>query len=260
MTVDLFDLWTVGIPLSEAPGHFTKIRKRPNRPLPAPDFQLLAKAHPEMTEQLAQFGSALSEFQNDLSTSSDYATRQRSALMEGLLGRSLIALGFRPNARSGEPPEMIPLHLFNPRNIKWNSGKIKSKHLEYVAVRIVESPAKTNQGGYSIDNSATPEEVAPSTALTTFDETESAAERRKFGRPPVDQELRQCVDELLNELHAEPIRKRQEALVRDRAQNLFPQIFPPGSSRPSRGKVLAALAAVGIGRGPRLSKKYIKSN
>ena len=174
-------------------------------------------------------------------------------------GRSLIALGFRPDARSDEPPEIIPLHLFDVRNIKWNSEEIKSKHLEYVAVRIVESPELTHQGANFIDKSGTPKELSPSTALTAFNETEGAAERPKFGRPSVDQELSQCVNELLKELHNEPVRKRQEALVRTVAQERFPEIFPPGSSRPSRGKVLDALAAVAIGRGSRRSIKSKKS-
>jgi hypothetical protein len=158
-------------------------------------------------------------------------------LSEKLIIGKLEAWGYRTQPDIRNTIEKIPGYMFHGK-IDWHKCIVTNGPQKYEGVEVGRVQVSEATHNYSRNTAPL---IAP--------ERESIigqSGRGKIGRPRIDGPLRAIVRTLakLGQLTGKT-RKEQENIVRQRAQEQRPNLFPKATS-PSRAKILEALKAEGI--------------
>jgi hypothetical protein len=139
-------------------------------------------------------------------------------LIDRIRKSALVCAGIKTSPTSANKPDIVPWFvLTDDPDIDWAKSKVCAFGQNFAAVRVLSrashAPADEHQ----------------------------QKEKKKLGRPSVDAALTIVVTQLRCERALSGLsRKEQIELVRKRARNLFPNLFPK-ATQPSRPKILQAL-------------------
>lgn len=163
----------------------------------------------------------------------------------------LLAFGIRTIGNSDLKPELIPHIMFAAPEVKidWDNSIIDGLGRRYESVRLCRQPDEISQNVEFKNRSNQLQEIFEITDNISIDLSENFqnGDKKKIGRPPVVDLIREIVRDLIsNSSFKSKLRKEQIDLIRDIAQEKFPNNFPK-LTQPSRSKILEALKAEGIG-------------
>lgn len=230
---DLFEIWKMGIPLSKAWFDFAPSAMRREYRSPEISQALPPKSGLDMLAQTGQSRSETDDVKRaglnlwqDLERGmkrSELKAQMEGYVLEQIIGRHLIGVGYLAGADVNSDPVEIPIQFFEPRSIDWMRNSICAATHRFESVRICRRKIKLK---YDRPKSKIPETKKP-------------------GRPSVIDPIRHVIRELKSEgALAQKIQKEKIGLVRDRARSLYRNMFPK-TTQPSKGKIVEALKLEG---------------
>jgi hypothetical protein len=229
---DLLADWRSGVPLSSALDAFTKVRRPRSEPAsstPLGGWQRLAESDPEHRDQWLEAGASLGKLHSEMSRSAEFSSRQRQQFFAKIQSGELVGLGWSATATADDPPQKVPIHLFEDRFIKWGKSEIHSEHFHFRQVRILQAPASPDPNRLDRETARNPD--ADLTA--------------KPGPKPADEILLSIYDELLSAgvIPEKHTRKQAWRAVHKRALANHKDRFPGerGLSYPSFARHLERL-------------------
>ena len=184
--------------------------------------------------------SYLMETFQQLADKNEPIEQMREYILAQLAKNKLEARGVQIAPEVGKERENIPSFMFRDLpKINWSRNSIKNLGREFGAVE-VRRPNR--ESAHSREVRA----IQKDTAVGAKSSRPTLPSPAPLGRPSVGAELLAVIQELVAEGKLKDrSRKEQEDVVRLRARNAYPNLFPT-PSRPSRTKILQALKKAGL--------------